>query len=52
MMKVRHLIEGCEQLILLTDHQVAVDIFKQVTMKTVSLDHANLRLVRASLYLS
>lgn len=51
-MKVRHLVEDCDSVVLITDHQAALDIFKQVSLKTSSPDRANLRLVRASLYLS
>lgn len=51
-MKVRHLVEDCDRVILVTDHQAALDIFKQISLKTSSPDRANLRLVRASLYLS
>lgn len=50
--KIRHLVESTDQpAIIYTDHASTVDITKQASMNTTSVDRLNLRLVRASLYL-
>lgn len=52
--KIRHLIEASEAppVIVYTDHSAAVQISRQTTLSTSSTDKLNLRLVRASQYLS
>lgn len=52
--KVRHMIEASEAspVIIYTDHSAAVQIARQTTLSTSSTDKLNLRLVRASQYLS
>lgn len=52
--KVRHLIEASEvpPVVIYTDHSAAVQIARQTTLSTSSTDKLNLRLVRASQYLS
>ena len=52
--KVRHLIESSRKppTIIYTDHSAAVPISRQTTMSSSSTDKLNLRLVRASQYLS
>ncbi len=52
--KIRHLIESLDvpPVIVYTDHSAAVPILKQTTLTTSSIDKLNLRLVRASQYLS
>lgn len=52
--KIRHLIESSEvpPVIVYTDHSAAVPIARQTTLTTSSTDKLNLRLVRASQYLS
>ena len=52
--KVRHLIEATEvpPVVIYTDHSAAVQIARQTTLSTSSTDKLNLRLVRASQYLS
>lgn len=52
--KVRHMIESNQKppVIIYTDHSAAVPISKQTTLNTTSTDKLNLRLVRASQYLS
>lgn len=52
--KVRHMIESNRKppTIIYTDHSAAVPISKQTTLNTTSTDKLNLRLVRASQYLS
>ena len=52
--KIRHLIEASEvpPVVLYTDHSAAVQISRQTTLSTSSTDKLNLRLVRASQYLS
>ena len=52
--KVRHLIEASKQLptIIYTDHSAAVPISRQTSLSSSSTDKLNLRLVRASQYLS
>ena len=51
--KVRHMIESTKKpTIIYTDHSAAVPISKQASLTTSSTDKLNLRLVRASQYLS
>ena len=52
--KVRHMIESskCPPVVIYTDHSAAVPISRQTTLTTSSTDKLNLRLVRASQYLS
>ena len=52
--KIRHLIESSQvpPVVVYTDHSAAVPISKQTTLTTSSTDKLNLRLVRASQYLS
>ncbi len=52
--KIRHLIEASEVLsvIIYTDHSAAVQISRQTTLATASTKKLNLRLIRASQYLS
>ena len=51
--KVRHMIESTKNpTIIYTDHSAAVPISKQASLTTSSTDKLNLRLVRASQYLS
>lgn len=52
--KIRHLIESSQvpPVVIYTDHSAAVPISKQTTLTTSSTDKLNLRLVRASQYLS
>ena len=52
--KIRHLIEATEvpPAVIYTDHSAAVQISRQTTLSTSSTDKLNLRLVRASQYLS
>ena len=48
--KIRHMIEASEtpSVIIYTDHSAAVQISRQTTLSTSSIDKLNLRLVRAS----
>lgn len=52
--KIRHLVESTEvpPVVVFTDHSAAVPISRQTTLTTSSTDKLNLRLVRASQYLS
>lgn len=52
--KIRYLIESSQvpPVIIYTDHSAAVPISRQTTLTTSSTDKLNLRLVRASQYLS
>ena len=52
--KVRHMIESSQKppVIIYTDHSAAVPISRQTSLNTSSTDKLNLRLVRASYYLS
>ncbi len=52
--KIRHMIESTEvpPVIVYTDHSAAVQISRQTTLTTSCTDKLNLRLVRASQYLS
>ena len=52
--KIRHMIESSLKppVIVYTDHSAAVPISKQTTLNTTSTDKLNLRLIRASQYLS
>ena len=52
--KTRHMIESNQKppVIVYTDHSAAVPISKQTTLNTTSTDKLNLRLIRASQYLS
>ena len=51
--KVRHMIEAAEQpTIIYTDHSATLSIARQTTLTTSSTDKLNLRLIRASQYLS
>ena len=52
--KIRHMIESNRKppVIVYTDHSAAVPISKQTSLNTTSTDKLNLRLVRASQYLS
>ena len=52
--KIRHMIEAseCPPTIIYTDHSAAVPISRQTSLTTSSTDKLNLRLVRASQYLS
>lgn len=52
--KIRHMIEATEvpPVVIYSDHSAAVQISRQTTLSTSSTDKLNLRLVRASQYLS
>jgi hypothetical protein len=50
--KVRHLIEDAAQVVVFTDHQATKDIVLQTNFRHSTPHRQNLRLVRASLYLS
>ena len=51
--KIRHLIDSSPlPAVVFTDHSAIADIFKQSTLTSSSVDKLNLRLVRASQYLS
>jgi hypothetical protein len=50
--KIRHLIEDASKVIVYTDHRATVDIAKQTNFKNSTPHRQNLRLVRASLFLS
>jgi len=52
--KTRHMIDSTERAptIIFTDHSAAIPISRQTTLSTSSTDKLNLRLVRASQYLS
>lgn len=52
--KIRHMVESTEvpPTVVYTDHSAAVPISRQTTLTTSSTDKLNLRLVRASQYLS
>ena len=52
--KTRHMIESNQKppVIVYTDHSAAIPISKQTTLNTTSTDKLNLRLIRASQYLS
>jgi hypothetical protein len=52
--KTRHMIDSTEKFpaIIYTDHSAAIPISRQTTLSTSSTDKLNLRLVRASQYLS
>ena len=52
--QIRHLIESTTQktTIIFTDYSTSVSISKQTTLSTLNTDKLNLRLVRASQYLS
>ena len=53
MRKIRHMVEGAHKpMIVLTDHSSLVDIVRQTKLSTSSAEKLNLRLVRASNYLS
>ena len=51
--KIRHLIELSIKrfIIVYTDHDAVLNIFKQISMTTTSIDKLNLRLVRAFNYI-
>jgi hypothetical protein len=50
--KLRHLIEGIGPTKLFTDHKPAADILTSTTLKISSLVRMNLRLIRASQFMS
>jgi hypothetical protein len=50
--KIRHLVEDSEKVFVFTDHQATKDIAKQTNFRHSTPHRQNLRLVRASLYLS
>lgn len=50
--KIRHLVEEAVITIIFTDHKATVDIVKQTNLTHVTAQKQNLRLVRASLFLS
>jgi hypothetical protein len=50
--KVRHLVDDASQVVVFTDHQATRDIAKQTNFRHSTPHKQNLRLVRASLYLS
>ena len=51
--KTRHMVEAAQQpTIIVTDHSSTVSIAQQTKLSTGSTDRANLRLVRAGMYLS
>lgn len=52
--KIRHMIESTKQppTVIYTDHSAAIPISRQTTLSSTSTDKLNLRLVRASQYLS
>ena len=50
--KLRHLIESGISTTIFTDHSATTAIARQTSLETVSIDKLNLRLVRASEYLS
>lgn len=50
--KLRHLIEGIGPTLLYTDHKPAADILSSTTLKTSSSVRMNLRLIRASQFVS
>jgi predicted nucleic acid-binding Zn ribbon protein len=50
--KVRHLIDDSSEVVVFTDHQATRDIVKQTNFRHSTPHRQNLRLVRASLYLS
>jgi hypothetical protein len=50
--KLRHLIEGIGPTMLYTDHKPAADILSSTTLKTSSSVRMNLRLIRASQFVS
>ncbi|SLM33512.1 reverse partial [Lasallia pustulata] len=51
--KTRHLVESCTKpAIVFTDHSATTSIAKQTTLSSSSMDKVNLRLVRASQYIS
>lgn len=50
--KCRHLIEASPRTIMVTDHAASSAIVNQVSMRSTSSDKLNLRLIRASQYLS
>ena len=50
--KIRHMVEASEHpIIVYTDHATILEIVKQTSLNTVSVEKLNLRLVRASEYL-
>ena len=52
MKKTRHIVEASpEKTVIYTDHDAALDIATQTTLKTTSTDKLNLRLIRASDYI-
>jgi hypothetical protein len=50
--KVRHLVEASPKTTIFTDHAAATSIAKQVHLSSANTDKLNLRLIRASQYLS
>jgi hypothetical protein len=50
--KLRHLIEGATAVKIFTDHKSAEDILSSTTLKTTSSVRQNLRLIRASQFIS
>jgi hypothetical protein len=52
MQKTHHMIEGTNHVKIFTDHKAAEDILTMKSMKTSSTVHQNLRLIRASQYVS
>lgn len=51
-MKLKHWIDDAPAVKLVTDHSAAVNIFRQLSLKTSSPAKSNLRLTRASIYMS
>jgi hypothetical protein len=50
--KIRHLVDDSSEVVVFTDHQATRDIAKQTNFRHSTPHRQNLRLVRASLYLS
>jgi hypothetical protein len=50
--KIRHLVDDSEDVVVFTDHQATTGIVKQTDFRNSTPHKQNLRLVRASLYLS
>ena len=50
--KTRHMVESAKRTIVFTDHSATTDIAKQTSMASTSTNRLNLKLVRASQYLS
>lgn len=50
--KTRHLVEAVAKEVVFTDHSATPTIFNQVSLKSTSTDRLNMRLIRATQYLS